>query len=144
MDPLIDRLAVAEVIDRYFAGIDRCDPALVRTCFADEATYRSDGSTLDMDSGDAIGARLGQGGRFTATSHIRGSQTICISDDRATADTMALAYLVKDAAAGAPIAVRGIRYRDVLVRQADGWKILHRHHSSQWQYEALASELIRV
>jgi len=144
MDALIDRLAIGEVIDRYFAGIDRCDPALIRTCFADEATYRSDAGVLDTDSGDAIGARLGRGALFTATSHIRSSQLIAVHGDRADADTMALAYLVKDTAAGAPVAIRSIRYRDVLVRQPVGWKILHRHHSSLWQCEALTSELTRI
>jgi hypothetical protein len=144
MDDILDRLAVAAVIDRYFAGIDRCDQPMIRTCFADEATYRSDAGVLDMDGGDAIGSRLGRGGRFAFTSHIRSSQTIELEGDRAKADTMALAYLVIDATPGGAVMVRGLRYTDELLRRNGGWQILHRHHSTQWQYQTVCAELMRV
>jgi len=129
------RQAVQEVLDRYFFAIDSCNPNLIRKCFANDARYTSDAGLLDMEGGDAIGSRLGKGGRFVHTAHVRASQEIVIDGDVATADTFAIAYLVEPEAAGGMVHVRGLRYTDRLRRGADGWKIVSRHHSTKWQYD---------
>ena len=129
------RQAVQEVIDRYFFAIDSCNPDLVRRCFANDARYTSDAGLLDMEGRDAIGNRLGKGGRFVHTTHVRASQEIVIDGDIAAADTFAIAYLVEPEAAGGTVHVRGLRYTDRLERGADGWEIVSRHHSTKWQYD---------
>ena len=129
------RQAVQEVIDRYFFAIDSCNPDLVRRCFANDARYTSDAGLLDMEGRDAIGNRLGKGGRFVHTTHVRASQEIVIDGDIAAADTFAVAYLVEPEAAGGTVHVRGLRYTDRLERGADGWEIVSRHHSTKWQYD---------
>jgi hypothetical protein len=129
------RQAVQEVIDRYFFAIDSCNPDLVRRCFANNARYTSDAGLLDMEGRDAIGDRLGKGGRFVHTTHVRASQQIVIDGNVAAADTFAIAYLVEPEAAGGTVHVRGLRYADRLERGEDGWKIVSRHHSTKWQYD---------
>jgi len=129
------RQAVQEVIDRYFFAIDSCNPDLIRRCFANNARYTSDAGLLDMEGRDAIGNRLGKGGRFVHTTHVRASQEIVIDGDIAAADTFAIAYLVEPEAVGGTVHVRGLRYTDRLERGADGWEIVSRHHSTKWQYD---------
>ena len=129
------RQAVQEVIDRYFFAIDSCNPDLVRRCFANNARYTSDAGLLDMEGRDAIGNRLGKGGRFVHTTHVRTSQEIVIDGYIAAADTFAIAYLVDPEAAGGTVHVRGLRYADRLERGENGWKIVSRHHSTKWQYD---------
>jgi len=129
------RQAVQEVLDRYFFAIDSCNPDLVRRCFANDARYTSDAGLLDMEGRDAIGNRLGKGGRFVHTTHVRASQEIVIDGNVAAADTFAIAYLVEPEAAGGTVHVRGLRYADRLERGEDGWKIVSRHHSTKWQYD---------
>jgi len=73
MNELLDQVAISLLIEQYFYGVDRRDAALIRNCFADEATYSSDAGALNMDSGDEIGRRLGRGGRYAQTSHMRTS-----------------------------------------------------------------------
>jgi len=144
MSDRCDHSAIQGVIDRYFFAIDRLDQALLRTCFADDAHYTSDAGTLNMVSGEEIGNRLGRGGRYAHTSHIRGSQHIAIQGDTATADTFAVAYLVSSASAGGIILVRGLQYTDKLARGASGWAIVRRHHSTKWQYQQTSVEMMRV
>lgn len=130
-----DQHAIEAVIGRYFLGVDRSDPALVRSCFAEDARYTSDAGTLDFRSAEEIAGRIGRGGRFAHTSHVRSSQGIAISGDSATADTFAVAYLVLKPEEGGTVMVRGLQYRDRLARTADGWQIVHRHHSTKWQFD---------
>lgn len=138
MGELLDKFAISLIIEQYFYGIDRTDSALLRRCFADEASYTSDAGRLNMNSGDEIGGRLGRGSLFAQTSHVRSSQKIEVDGDTATADTFAVVYLVKDVTDGGAIMVRGLQYRDTLVRKSEGWKILSRHHSTKWQFETTA------
>jgi len=144
MDPLLDRMAIAYLLDQYFYAVDRHEPAIIRECFADEATYSSDGGGLNMSSGEEIGSRLGRGGSYAQTSHVRSSQRVEVTGDTATADTFAIAFLIVDAVAGSPVIVRGLQYRDVLVRKRDGWRILRRHHSTKWQYETTCTEAMVI
>jgi hypothetical protein len=51
---------------------------------------------------------------------------------------MAVAHLIEGVAGPGHVMVRGLRYEDRLVRQADGWRIAHRIHRSLWQYDAEA------
>jgi hypothetical protein len=136
MSDMLDRLEIAEVIDRYFFGLDGPDPALIRSCFADEAIYRSDAGLLDMDGGDEIGSRIGRNRPFAETTHVRGSQRIEIAGDHASAVTLAIAWLVRERGSGSPVMVRGLRYDDRLKRTAAGWKIVERRHSTRWQHDA--------
>ena len=53
-----DRIAIRDVVERYFAAIDRADKLLLRSCFTEDARYDSAGGTLDMEGGDSIAAQL--------------------------------------------------------------------------------------
>ena len=39
---LLDRAAIEDLLRRYFHGLDRCDPAQVRTCFTDDVRAKYD------------------------------------------------------------------------------------------------------
>jgi len=61
------------------------------------------------------------------------SQTVTVTGDTTTADSFAVAHLILEEG---PILVRGLRYRDRLVRERSGWRIARREHQALWQYNA--------
>ena len=136
----LERLAIRDVVERYFVGIDRRDRPLVLSCFTDDAIYEfalegrvaRGRAELEQIFGRADPERSGH------TSHGICNTAISVSGAEATADTMALAHLVEGLAGPGRVMIRGLRYRDKLIRQADGWRIVHRIHHSLWQYDAEA------
>ena len=135
----IEIYAIQAVIDRYFYSLDRRMPKLLRSCFSDDAIYRSSAGLLDLDGAAAIEARLGQGAaNFASTSQIRGSQAVDVEGNSATADTFAIAYLLDSVKVGGQLTIRGIQYLDVLDRRGGVWLIVERRHHTLWQYEARA------
>jgi hypothetical protein len=139
-----ERQAVQELLDRYFFAIDSRKPDLVGTCFADNARYTSDAGLLHMEGRDAIAGRLGKGGPFAHTAHVRASQEIVIDGLGAAAQTFAIAYLVEPETDGGTVHVRGLCYTDRLERGAEGWKIVTRHHSTKWQFDQPGCPFMKV
>jgi hypothetical protein len=133
-----DRIAIRELVERYFAAIDRVDKRLLRSCFTDDARYESTGGTLDMDGGDSIAARLASG-QVAASTHVCANVSISFGKQGAQADTMAVAYLVTGHEPGARLMVRGLRYQDRMVRQAGAWRIAHRRHETRWQFDTTSA-----
>jgi len=129
-----DYWAVRRTIDRYFAAIDRADKSLLAAVFTEDATYESDGRSLDCTGRASISAKLASG-RFKFSSHVTSSMTIDLEGDEARADTFAVAYLVDERAKPEKTVIRGVRYRDRLRREAAGWLISYRRHETQWQTE---------
>jgi len=129
-----DYWAVRRTVDRYFAAIDRADKSLLAEVFTEDATYESEGGTLNCSGRAGISEKLASG-RFRSTSHVTSSMTIDLDGDGARADTFAVAYLVDQHATPERIVVRGVRYRDRLRREGAGWLITHRRHETQWQTE---------
>jgi ketosteroid isomerase-like protein len=133
---LIDKAAIREVIDRYWAGEDRNDVDLVLSAFTGDAVYGR------LRGHDGIRTAMAGLGAYAGMHHVVSSQLIEVDGDTARADTMALGFCrTRDDGEGARILVRGLRYLDDLVRTDGGWKIRHRRgvdaaesgHDSYWQ-----------
>jgi hypothetical protein len=137
LETLADEQAVRDTCMRYWAGFDRKDVDVFLAAFTPDATLSLFGGEQVVSPAD-MAARGGLGSVFEHSSHAPSSQTISVDGDNATADTFVVAHLIpRD---GGPIAVRGLRYLDDLVRTDHGWRISHRRHFVLWQYDAERTE----
>jgi hypothetical protein len=131
----LDRAAVREVQLRYATGLDRRDFAMVRACFTEDAQATYNGVALEPGV-DAIVAYVRAVEALRSTMHSVTNVVADIESERADVETTTVAYLVRDDDAGAQtIIIRGLRYRDRMVRRDGAWLIQHRVHAPEWMYE---------
>ncbi|MGE3620943.1 MAG: nuclear transport factor 2 family protein [Acidimicrobiia bacterium] len=136
-----DEAAVRRTIEQYFHGIDTRDFALAGACFTAGATFAQHGGTLVVEGRDQIQARFAQAlAAYAHSTHTPASHRIVVDGDTARAVTLATAVLAPDTAGGAggTILVRGLEYRDDLVRTTEGWQFARREHRVHWQHETPA------
>jgi len=137
LEALADEQAVRDACMRYWAGFDRSDIDVYLAAFTPDATLSLFGGEQVIRLADTA-ARGELVSPFEHSSHAPSSQTISVDGDSATADTFVVAHLVPRG--DGPIAVRGLRYVDDLVRTDDGWRISHRRHFVLWQYDVERTE----
>ena len=134
---VIDRSAIQDLLARYFQGLDRSDPAQVRSCFTDdvEAHYDQRAVTKGID---ALMASLQnfnklRAGTMRITTHFMGHFSLTLlKGDTAETETNAIAFLVEPDNAGDQVAMRSLRYLDRMRREAQGWRISDRIHTLDW------------
>jgi hypothetical protein len=138
---LSDRMAIHDVIARYFRGIDSGSKALVRSCFTDDVEVLYDGRPPERGIESVMGAlrtfqRIAKG-EMQITTHFMGNfNVIRLDEQSAETETYAIAFLVPPTAISDRMAVRGLRYIDRL-QQANGeWRICERRHTLDWSFEA--------
>jgi hypothetical protein len=138
-----DRAAIREVQLRYATGLDRRDFAMVRACFTEDAQASYNGIALDPGA-DAIVAYVRAVEDLRSTMHAVANVVADFADGAADVETTTVAYLVAEAEGdpGAPtIVVRGLRYRDRMVRRHGEWLIEHRVHAPEWMYQVAGQPL---
>lgn len=126
-----DEQGIRDACMRYWAGVDRRDPELFASAFTADAVLSLLGGERITKVSDMI-ASGNIGGDFEHTSHVLASQVINVTGRTATADSFAVAHLMR---ATGPIFVRGLRYQDELVRTDAGWLIARRDQAALWQYD---------
>lgn len=140
-DMIVERYAVRETIERYFFGVDAKSLEDLRACFTQDAEFTF--LHRHPESRETVAGRTIRGGpeiageihslcsAFSHSSHGISSLRVDIRGEAAQATTFALVNVIT----GASGMVRGISYRDRLVRGADGWLIAARAHMTDWQYD---------
>jgi len=133
---LLEKAAIRETLVRYAAGIDRRDWDLMLSCFTDDVWAIFQGNDLGRGR-DKILAYINSaaaGFRIISSVHFLGNMYIELDDDRATADTYGIGYLVYDTGAGPTLRMRHLHYLDELVRANDGsWMIAKRILTNDWE-----------
>lgn len=134
------RVAILDLMNRYFMSIDRQDFARLRTCFTDDVTGIYEG--VEVAGGlDAIMRFFTGESTFgfplelvnlRASTHFIGNHYAEVTDATAVADTYALAYLIDEPASGLRLRTRALRYHDELVLVDTSWKISRREHILDW------------
>ena len=142
---LLDRAAIEDLLRRYFHGLDRCDPAQVRTCFTDDVRAKYDHrppvtGIEDMMRGFRTFKRIPES-KLKMTTHFMGNLNInLIQGDVAETETNAIAFLVEvDEAGGDIVQMRSLRYLDRMRRQENGWLISDRIHTLDWSGQVPAN-----
>lgn len=130
-DVLSSKQACAELVYKLARGLDRCDDALLRSVFHDDAT--DDHGGFKGSASDFVGWALGLLAKMERTQHLIGNILVEVEGDRAVGE----AYFVAnhDMLGADGRAVRMIaagRYLDRFERRDGVWKIAHRHAVYDW------------
>jgi SnoaL-like domain len=126
-----DEEEIRDVCLRSWAGFDRKDINLFLAAFTANAMMSLFGGSQVVEIG-AIAAGGELVTPFEHSSHAPANQVITVERDTAVADTLVVAHVVVP---GCPVAVRGLRYLDDLIRTDQGWRINGRQHHVLWQYD---------
>jgi hypothetical protein len=140
LDALASRAEITEVVLRYVRAIDRCDEALLRTCFHADARH-SHGSFKGA-SADFCSLAMTLCRQVVATHHQLGPPSIELAGDVAFVETYFTSHHrfgEVPPAGGRPHEDRfmGGRYVDRFERRDGAWKIAARRGINEWlRYEA--------
>jgi ketosteroid isomerase-like protein len=130
----LDRAAVREAMVRYADALDRRDFDAVRACFTEDAQASYNGEAL-APGADAIVTYVRQLEGLQSSMHSVTNVVVEVDGDTANADSACIAHLVQRAGNGdLTILVRGLRYRDRLVRRDGAWLVQHRVHHAEWMH----------
>lgn len=142
MDPN-DRDAIVEVLALYAVSIDDRQFDQLARCFTPDARATYSGTELAPGL-EAIIDHVRRVDGYASSHHVLGLGTVVIDRDVARTVTPAIAYLLDTRDPPTELTMRGLRYRDQLVRTADGWRICERIHEVSWAVRTGADDLIGV
>jgi hypothetical protein len=140
LEALQSRVEITEVVLRYVRAIDRCDEALLRSCFHADARH-SHGS-FEGASSDFCGHAMALCRQVVATHHQLGPPSIELAGDTAFVETYFTSHHrfgEVPPAGGRPHEDRfmGGRYVDRFERRDGVWKIAERRGVNEWlRYES--------
>lgn len=140
MGTVADRLAITDVVTRYFMAIDRRDWRRLRGCFTDDVEGIYEGVRVAGGVDRIMDFFTGRSDvRFPleivdlrSSMHVIGNHVAEVTGDRATAETYAYAHLIDSPPAGPRLRTRGLRYLDDLERVDGRWLIRRREHILEW------------
>ena len=125
---ILDRQAIHDVLMRYARGIDRCDWALVESCYHPGA--HDDHGRFKGPVEEFMPWVKTQLERFDSTMHFLGNVLIELDGDTASAETYCVAY---HRLKGEDVdSIAGLRYVDRFERRAGAWRIADRAIVVEW------------
>lgn len=139
LEELRSRAEIAEVVMRYCRGFDRCDEALLCSCFHPDATHEH-GAFRGL-SVDFCAQGLQMVRKVVLTHHQLGQISIEIDGERAWVESYFTSYHrfgAEPPPGGKPHEDRimGGRYVDRFERRDGAWRIAHRRGVNEWmRYE---------
>lgn len=122
---LMARQQIHDVLIRYCRGADRCDAAMMKSCFHEDA-WDDHGFFSGPANEFAEQAAKNLRERFTSVKHYMTNEYVEIDGDQAKSETyiLALTRMVRDGSSFDVFV--SARYLDRLERRNDVWKIVHR------------------
>ncbi len=142
LQELLDKKAIAEVVQRYCRGVDRIDMELVRSCYHpdatdDHGTYQGDRDGFVQHAGDGLTTMLG-------TMHYIGNRLVDVQGDVAYSEAYCVAYhRMPSRKSGKTEQLVACRYVDRFERR-DGaeWKLGDRMVAYEWsRIDPISQEL---
>lgn len=129
---LIDKQEITEVIYRLSRGLDRCDEALLRSCYHEDAT--DDHGIFKGGVSDFFPWVLEVLHGMVGTMHSIANILVTLhAPDAAKAESYFTAYHRLSGPDGAPLdMIAGGRYLDKFIRRAGQWRIIHRGAVYDW------------
>jgi len=140
LEAIESRAEIAEVVIRYCRAIDRCDEAMLRSCFHPDARHRH--GSFEGASADFCTRALEIVRAVEFTHHQLGPVSIELTGDVAHVETYFTSlhrFGATPPPGGQPHEDRfsGGRYVDRFERRGGEWRIAVRHGISEWmRYEA--------
>lgn len=143
---LEDRQEIVDLVIRYCVAVDRRDWDMFGSCLA--SSVRRDSGVLTREEFVAVVAGALPG--FRSTQHLSSNQLVSFdtSDpDRAVCESDMYAQHFLEGSPGGDYYLLRARYRDEVVRTADGWKIEAITTTNRWEegnLTAVAEAIERV
>ena len=138
---LLDENELRALSATYMRGLDRLDPSLVRSVFADDATTHYGSFTGGADEMPAMA--MTALGRYRATQHLLGQINLTIDGDTATGEVYFQAFH-QHATDGFDRFICG-RYIDRYARRHGRWLMTHRTEVVDWtRTEPIADEYFTI
>jgi hypothetical protein len=143
LDELKSRAEITEVLLRYVRAIDRCDEALLRTCFHPDSRHRH--GSFDGLSADFCGFAMTLCQQVVSTHHQLGPPAIELAGEVAFVETYFTSHHrfgEIPPPGGRPHEDRfmGGRYVDRFERRDGAWKIAERRGVNEWLRYEVASD----
>lgn len=147
LQELCDRAEITDVIHRYGRGMATADPALIASCFTDDAIVDMEYTVM---KGGAEILRF-YSGRLSESKDVPPSPValtnkistpvmanieIELKGDTAHCESTCLAIHAGERDGKGLVVVRGTQNSDDFVYAESGWKIRRRTHSSKWASES--------
>ncbi len=126
----LDRDAVKDVIYRLARAIDRCDKALLRTCFHDDAT--DDHGLFKGTAADFCDWVMTELEKFERTQHLIANINLELNSDKAATESYFFAHHVVPTPDGKMDMIAAGRYLDRFEKRDGDWRISHRHAVYDW------------
>ena len=141
-----DRGVVVHLLHRYAHAVDDADAAGVAGCFTRDGRFGTRDGTVAVQGRDGLLAFFGEvfAGPMAppevVTTHLMGNAVVTFAVGGAEATTLLDAVVHRWSASSETVMVRGLRYRDRVVRSdAEGWLLAAREHDLRWQGEMPAT-----
>lgn len=140
-EELADRLAIMDVIVQHSRGVDRADPAILKSAYWPDATvaygaFEGSAHAFCDHLPDAIR-------HYARTQHAVSNVRIHIRDDEARVESYVTAYHYLAVADGPDREMTYLgRYLDTLRRRDGYWKIQHRQVVMDWNRNDDASAIM--
>jgi SnoaL-like domain len=139
MQYVAHRLAISDVINRYFRSVDHLDFSRLASCFTDDVEASYDGTKVAGGLHRFIETFEGRNPEYPmhipnlkVTMHLMANHAADIEGDRAWAETYAISHLVDVHEGEDRMRSRGLRYLHDL-RLIDGeWRISRLEHIVDW------------
>jgi hypothetical protein len=138
---IADRLAITEVVVQHCRGVDRADPAILRSAYWPDATVAYGGFDGNAHAFcDHLPAAIRH---YTRTQHTVSNIQIECRGDEALVESYVTAYhyLARPEGADREMTYLG-RYLDTMRRRQGYWKIQHRQVVMDWNQNADASAVM--
>ena len=122
-DPIADRLAIQDVMNRYATGVDTRDLVLFEGCFAEDLVVSGFGGEPFRTRSAWMAWVRSALERSAVTQHLIGNHVVDIAGDAASmrCDVQATHVVAADPAETMTL---WASYHDRLVRDGDGWRII--------------------
>jgi uncharacterized protein (TIGR02246 family) len=141
-----DRIAVVDLLHRYAHAVDDADAAAVVECFTRDGRFGTRDGAVAVRGRDALlsffraAFARPMAPPAVVTTHLMGNAVVTVAAGRGEATTVLDAVVHRWSAAAATVIVRGLRYRDRVVRSdPGGWLLAAREHDLRWQGEMPAA-----
>lgn len=128
---LLDERDIHDVLRRYCRGVDRCDAALIASCYHQDAVD-DHGNWLTTGPGapQAIISRVKPGA--DAAMHFMGNVLIEVEGDTAFAESYLLAFRSSEKEGRPSTRTRAVRFVDRFERRGGEWRISERVVVDDW------------
>ena len=136
---LLAREAIRDVLLRYCRAMDRCDMALLRSVFHDDAR-ESHGGLHEGSALEFCELAMDYVRRMGAVAHYLTNVSMRVTGDVAEAESYGIAFHRIPGADGPFDSIFGARLLDKFEKRGGAWRISHRQVVYDWNRDDPASE----